>query len=105
NAEYSRFSRLQTGGSWQEFVQHASASRVGRSALAAWRASRAVLAFPRAKRASLKALLARHAGERVLVFTSDNATAYAIARELLVNPVTCDIGRRERADMLRRFRD
>jgi superfamily II DNA or RNA helicase len=105
NAEYSRFSRSQPGGSWHEFVQHASASRTGRAALAAWRASRSVLAFPRAKRASLKALLARHAGERVLVFTSDNATAYAIARELLVNPVTCDIGRRERAEMLRRFRE
>jgi superfamily II DNA or RNA helicase len=96
---------MNSGGSWQEFVKHASTSRVGRAALAAWRGSRAVLAFPRAKRASLKALLARHAGERVLVFTADNATAYAIARELLVNPVTCDIGRRERAEMLRRFRE
>ena len=28
NAEYSRFSRSQPGGSWHEFVQHASASRI-----------------------------------------------------------------------------
>ncbi|HET9992475.1 MAG TPA: DEAD/DEAH box helicase family protein, partial [Kofleriaceae bacterium] len=91
NAAYARFSRMQPGASWREFVHHASASRDGRAALAAWRASRAVLAFPRAKRASLEALLARHAGERVLIFTWDNATAYVIARALLVNPVTCDI--------------
>ena len=104
NAAYSRFSRMQPRASWREFVRHASASRDGRAALSAWRASRAVLAFPSAKRSALTALLARHAGERVLIFTSDNATAYAIARELLVNPVTCDIGRRERAEMLRRFR-
>jgi superfamily II DNA or RNA helicase len=104
NTVYSRFARMQPRGSWREFVAHAVTSRDGRAALAAWRASRALLAFPQAKRASVKALLARHAGERVLIFTSDNATAYAIARELLVNPVTCDIGRRERAEMLRRFR-
>ncbi|MEO8551891.1 MAG: helicase-related protein [Kofleriaceae bacterium] len=65
----------------------------------------AVLAFPQAKRVMVRELLARHAGERVLIFTADNATAYAIARELLVNPVTCDIGRTERAEMLRRFRE
>jgi len=104
NEAYSRFSRQQPGATWREFVRHASTSRDGRAALSAWRASRAVLAFPQAKRAAVTALLARHAGERVLIFTFDNATAYAIARALLVNPVTCDIGRRERADMLARFR-
>ncbi|MEO6776263.1 MAG: DEAD/DEAH box helicase family protein [Kofleriaceae bacterium] len=104
NTAYARFARGRPGASWREFVAHASTSRDGRAALAAWRASRAVLAFPQAKRAAVKALLARHAGERMLIFTSDNATAYAIARELLVNPVTCEIGRRERAEMLRRFR-
>ena len=49
-------------------------------------------------------LLATHAGERTLVFTGDNATAYAIARELLVMPITHEIGRAERAAMLERFR-
>jgi superfamily II DNA or RNA helicase len=43
-------------------------------------------------------------GDRVLIFTADNTTAYAIAREFLVIPVTCDIGRAERLTMLERFR-
>jgi len=38
------------------------------------------------------------------VFTADNATAYAIARELLVMPITCDIRRAERSTMIERFR-
>jgi superfamily II DNA or RNA helicase len=40
----------------------------------------------------------------VLVFTADNETAYAIAREDLVMPLTCDIGRQEREEVLDRFR-
>ena len=38
------------------------------------------------------------------MFTADNATAYAIARELLVVPITADIKRAERERMLARFR-
>jgi superfamily II DNA or RNA helicase len=103
-AAFARFQRDQPGASWREFARAARRTSDGRAALAAWRASRAVLAYPAAKRAALRDLLARHAGERVLVFTADNATAYAIARELLVMPITCDIGRAERAAMLARFR-
>lgn len=105
NTAYARFLRLQPGAAWQEFVQHATKTAEGRTALSAWRASRAVLAFPNAKRSMVRTLLERHRDERVLIFTADNATAYAIARELLVHPVTCDIGRTERAEMLKKFRD
>ena len=52
----------------------------------------------------MTALLARHADSRVLVFTPDNATAYAVAREHLLMPITCDISRPERACALERFR-
>ncbi len=52
----------------------------------------------------MHSLLARHPDSRVLIFTADNETAYAIAREHLVMPLTCDIGRRERDDVLQRFR-
>ena len=56
------------------------------------------------KQRALGDILARHEGERILVFTADNATAYAIARAFLVAPVTHEIGRNERADLLSRFR-
>ena len=56
----------------------AARTEEGRRALVAFRESRALLAFPSAKRAALRSLLARHAGARILVFTSDNATRSGI---------------------------
>ena len=103
-ASYGELQRRRPGASWQEFVETAQRSTAGRGALAAWRASRTVLAYPAGKRSALRELLARHRDDRVLVFTADNATAYAIARELLVVPITADIRRAERAVMLDRFR-
>lgn len=38
----------------------------------------------------MRTLLARHRGSRVLVFTADNAAAYAISREHLIMPITCE---------------
>lgn len=101
---YSKLARQIPGIQWREFVRRAQRSAGGRDALVAWRASRALLAYPEGKRAELRKLLERHAGDRILVFTADNATAYAIARELLIMPITCDIGRTERARMVERFR-
>ena len=101
---FGAFQRTTPDGTWREFVRISQATAHGRDALAAWREARGVLAYPVAKQNALRELLALHAGDRVLVFTGDNTTAYAIARELLVMPVTCDIGRVERAAMLERFR-
>jgi superfamily II DNA or RNA helicase len=39
-----------------------------------------------------------------MVFVGDNETAYRVAREFLIMPLTCDIRRRERASVLERFR-
>jgi superfamily II DNA or RNA helicase len=102
-AAYRTYAR-RTHGGWRGFVKASARSRSGREALAAWRRSREVIAYPAGKRAALRELLARHAGERTIVFTADNATAYAIARELLVPPITHEIGRAERADVIERFR-
>ena len=61
--------------------------------------------FTRAKAAAVKALLTRHRDAKVLVFTADNAAAYAIAREHLIMPITCEIGRQERERALAGFRE
>lgn len=102
-AMYSDIARYSNGG-WNEFVQIATKTPAGRDALEAWRAYRALVAFPEGKRLALRQLLTRHAGVRTIVFTADNATAYAIARELLIAPITHEIGRVERAGILDRFR-
>lgn len=48
--------------------------------------------------------MAKHSRSRLLVFTADNAAAYAIARKYLLMPITCDISRRERELALSAFR-
>jgi superfamily II DNA or RNA helicase len=106
--EFSTFYAIQKRAdphlTWSQLVRTAQASQVGRDALAAWRASRALLAYPTAKRAAVRGLVEKHARDRVLIFTADNATAYAIAKDLLVTPITCDIGRSERAAALEKFK-
>lgn len=102
-AAYAPFMRRLPGAGWNEFVLAARQSATGRDALAGWREYRALIAYPEGKRRALRELLARHTGQRTLVFTSDNATAYAIARELLVMPITHEISRVERTAALARF--
>lgn len=99
-----RFRRLDPQATWQEFVSAASLSAEGRAALGAWRRNRRLLQFTRAKAEAVGVLLARHRDARVLIFTADNESAYAIAREHLVMPMTCDISRREREAALSAFR-
>jgi superfamily II DNA or RNA helicase len=51
------------------------------------------------------ALLGRHRATRTIVFVADNPTAYAISREHLIMPLTCDIKRKEREHVLELFKD
>jgi superfamily II DNA or RNA helicase len=101
---FRSFMRVNPGADWIGFAKAAWKTEEGRRALAAFRESRALLAFPSAKRAALRSLLSRHTDARILVFTSDNAAAYAVSREHLIMPITCDISRAERAAALERFR-
>jgi superfamily II DNA or RNA helicase len=89
---------------WRDFVATARRSEAGRAALAAYWASRRLTHYTAAKAKAVAALLAEHRSSRVLLFTPDNETAYAIAREHLVMPITCDIGRAERDQAIAAFR-
>ena len=104
NGAYADFRRIAPDASWADFNHHAARTAEGRRALSSWRQMRRLLALTHAKRRALEALLGRHRYSRVLIFTADNEAAYAIAREHLVMPLTCDIGRQERDDVLERFR-
>jgi superfamily II DNA or RNA helicase len=97
--------RMVPRATWPDVVRAAGRTAEGRRALAAWREARRLLALTDAKRRALRALLARHRDARVLVFTADNESAYAIAREHLIMPLTCDIGRPERDAVLDAFRE
>ena len=101
---HEQFRHLTPMARWQDFVRSAARTSEGRRALSAWRQTRKLLALTEAKREALRALLARHRAARTLVFTADNEAAYAIAREHLIMPITCDVGRKERDAVLDRFR-
>jgi superfamily II DNA or RNA helicase len=103
-AVHRPFMQRHPGASWDDFVREATSSDEGRRALVAWRSSRRLVAFCKSKRARLGDLLRHHAGAKVLVFTGDNEAAYAIARQHLIMPLTCDIGRSERDAALAAFR-
>jgi superfamily II DNA or RNA helicase len=101
---YADLARKSQDFSWREFVRAAVKFEDGRRALEAWRGYRALISYPEGKRAAVRELLDRHAGARTLIFTGHNATAYQIARELLVVPITHEIRRAEREKIVERFR-
>jgi superfamily II DNA or RNA helicase len=100
-----RFRRFNPGATWDEFATAAARTDEGRRAIAAWHRARRITAFPQAKRTMVGALLARHRAARTIVFVADNPTAYAISREHLVMPMTCDIKRKERERVLGLFKE
>lgn len=101
---YSSFLRAMPGATWDTFVASAVRSEEGRRALAGWRSSRELLAYPEDKRRVVRELLTRHASSKTLIFTQDTRTAYDIASEFLVYPITHEIGRSERELALSRFK-
>jgi superfamily II DNA or RNA helicase len=103
-AAYSSFMGAMPGATWDVFVASAVRSDAGRHALAAWRTSRELIAYPDDKRRVVRELLATHASSKALIFTQDTRTAYNIASEFLVHPITHEISRSERELALTRFR-
>lgn len=92
-------------GAWGRFLAVAHQSPVGRAAFLAFREQREIALAAPAKLKLLERLLNRHLGDRVLIFTNDNATVYTIARTLLVPVITHQTKARERREVLARFND
>lgn len=101
---FATFRRAVPEATWRDFARAATRSREGRLAMNAWTESRRILACCQEKVAAVGDLLARHRDARALIFVADNAAAYEISRRHLVMPLTCDIGRVERAAALDGFR-
>lgn len=99
----SRGIRLGGQGGWSHFLRESARSTEGREAFAAWRESRRLLQGAEAKLRVLTDLLRRHENSRVLIFTNDNATVYAISRRLLVPAITHKTDLKERQELLAAF--
>jgi superfamily II DNA or RNA helicase len=93
--------RMSDPRGWGEFVMHASRSADGRTAMAAYRRQRELAFTAPAKLAWLEHLLAFHARDRAIVFSQDNATAYAVSRRFLLPCITHQTKVKERSAILR----
>ena len=90
-------------GGWAQFLFAAHRSSEGKQAYLAYREQRALALAAPAKLSLLGRLLERHNGDRVLIFTHDNATVYRIARQFLVPVITHQTKTKERREVLLRF--
>ncbi len=90
-------------GAWGQFLFAAHRSAAGRQAYLAYREQRTLALAAPAKLSLLDRLLERHNGDRVLIFTHDNATVYTIARQFLVPVITHQTKTKERRDVLLKF--
>jgi superfamily II DNA or RNA helicase len=88
---------------WSQFLFIAHRSPEGREAFRCYREQRALALAAPAKLNLLAKLLDRHNGDRVLIFTHDNATVYTIARQFLVPVITHQTKTKERREILLKF--
>jgi superfamily II DNA or RNA helicase len=88
---------------WGQFIAHCYRSEEGRLAFQAYREQRRIAFTAQSKVEYLWRLLARHRGDRILVFTEDNDTVYRLSRLLLLPVITHQTKPNERAELLRSF--
>lgn len=88
---------------WQRFIFEASRSPEGWKAMKAYRQQKEIERAASGKFAMLEKLMAQHAGERMIVFTADNATVYKISRRYLVPAITHQTKVKERKQILERI--
>jgi superfamily II DNA or RNA helicase len=94
---------LSQPGGWGHFLYAVNRFPNGRQAYLAYRAQRDLALAAPAKLKLLERLLDRHNGDRILIFTHDNATVYKIARQFLVPVITHQTKTKERREILQRF--
>ncbi|HJN77679.1 MAG TPA: DEAD/DEAH box helicase family protein [Myxococcota bacterium] len=99
----SRGIRLGGRNGWQRFLMEAARSKQGRAALRSHRETRRLMHATPAKLDALDQILEQHRGQRVIVFTNDNATVYRISRDFLVPCITHRTGTDERRRVLEAF--
>ena len=91
--------------SWRNFIlEVVKSGYAGRKAFEAYLTQKAIARGGERKLAMVWELLRRHGGERIIIFTADNATAYEIGRRYLLPVLTHHTKSGERKAMLENFR-
>jgi superfamily II DNA or RNA helicase len=86
-----------------QFVMRSAQSVAGQRAMRAYRRQRELALASSAKLEYLEHLLSEHRRQRALVFTQDNATAYAVSRRFLIPVITHQTKIKERSEILEKF--
>jgi superfamily II DNA or RNA helicase len=95
--------RFDSPAGFGTFVMRSAQSAAGQRAMRAYRRQRELALASSAKLEFLEHLLHEHRQQRALVFTQDNATAYAVSRRFLIPVITHQTKVRERSQILERF--
>ena len=93
-----------TPDGWKEFMLQSSRSDEGRQAFEAFLEQREIARGGKEKIAILRRIFREHRGERVIIFTADNATAYTIGRKYMLPVLTHHTKSSERKEFLELFR-
>lgn len=88
---------------FRKFLFEASRTPEGWAAARAFREQKRIMQAPDGKFTLLEELLEKHAADRVLIFTADNATVYRIARNYLIPAMTNQTKPKERKTILEKF--
>lgn len=108
-AHYRQFARdngirFSQPSGWTQFIRVCARSKEGRAAFAAYHAQKRLARASRAKLRMVWNLLRRHREERTILFTDDNATAYAIGETFFLPVLTHRTRMPERKALLAAFR-
>ncbi len=90
---------------WANFISISYGTPQGKEAFAAYLAQKRIARTCRAKFDTIWVLIKKHAGERILIFTADNQTAYEIGRRFFLPVLTHHTKVSERKEFLQFFRD
>jgi len=109
-AVYTGFLRSQNidfrnKGAWGQFIVRCFTVKEGREAFRAYQRQKQIARTSKSKLNTLWKILQKHPGERMIVFTADNDTAYTLGRKFYLPVITHHTKAAERKEMLDRFRD
>ncbi|MFC6904659.1 DEAD/DEAH box helicase [Halalkalicoccus tibetensis] len=96
---------MQRGSDYQEIVKRSGNDPKAREALLAKQRAREIVSNADRKVEELGAILDRHRGERVIVFTAHNDLVYRLSERFLIPAITHRTGTEERREILERFRE
>ncbi len=100
----SRGIKLRSARDFEKLVMKSGLDREAREALLAWREARKIAFNASEKIAVLEEILAKHRGDRIIIFTENNEVVRRISLRFLIPEITHKTGSDERRAVMEKFR-